>query len=59
VLISGSVALAVGGSTSCVRWLNDANLVVEWCGIEVLLWCGGCFFVVVQCSGLGLGETGE
>jgi len=29
----GSVALAVGGSTSCVRWLNGANPVVEWCGI--------------------------
>jgi hypothetical protein len=35
VLIGGSVALAVGGSTSCVRWLNGVDLVVEWCGIEV------------------------
>jgi hypothetical protein len=47
VLISGSVALAVGGSTSCVRWLNGVDPVVEWCSIEVLLWCGGCFFFVV------------
>lgn len=58
MLIGGSVALAVGGSTSCVRWLNDADPVVEWCGIEVLLWCGECFFfVVVQWGGVGLGET--
>jgi hypothetical protein len=35
VLIGGSVALAVGGSTSCVRWLNDVDPMVEWCGIEV------------------------
>jgi hypothetical protein len=54
VLIGGSVALAVGGSTSCVRWLNGADPVVEWCGIEVLLWCGRCFFfVVVQWVGDG------
>jgi hypothetical protein len=37
VLIGSSVALAVGGSTSCVRWLNGSDPVVEWCGIEVLL----------------------
>jgi hypothetical protein len=47
VLIGGSVALAVAGLTSCVRWLNGADPMVEWCGIEVLLWCGGCFFFVV------------
>jgi hypothetical protein len=58
VLIGGFVALAVSGSTSCVRWLNDADPVVEWCGIEVLLWCGGCFFfVVVQWVGVG-GDLG-
>jgi len=58
VLIGGSVALAVGQSTSCVRWLNDTDPVVEWCGIEVLLWCGGCFFfVVVQWVGVG-GDLG-
>jgi hypothetical protein len=52
--IGGFVALAVGGSTSCVRWLNGIYPVVEWCGIEVLLWCGGCFFfVVVQWVGVG------
>jgi hypothetical protein len=56
VLIGGSVALAVGGSTSCVMWLNGADPVVEWCGIEVLLWWGGCFFfVVVQWVGVGVG----
>jgi len=54
ILIGGSVALAVGGSTSCVWWLNGVDPVVEWCGIEVLLWCGGCFFfVVVQWVGVG------
>jgi len=35
VLIGGSVALGVGGLTSCVRWLNGVDPVVEWCGIEV------------------------
>jgi hypothetical protein len=42
VLIGGFVAPAVGGSTSCVWWLNGAIPVVEWCGIEVLIRCGGC-----------------
>jgi hypothetical protein len=27
--------------------LNGVDPVVEWCSIEVLLWCGGCFFFVV------------
>lgn len=54
MLIGGSVALAVGGSTSCVRWLNGVDPVVEWYGIEVLLWCGGCFlFLIVQCVRVG------